>query len=142
MFCMASLQVYDITVFQEVIIRGYKYFNKYDQNRLFSVWIFKITHNEIKRYYKQKKNKQADNIDEKSILFNIEENEGKNKVLEIYRIAEELRPKHREVFFLFYYNGFSINEISEICKIKEGNIKFILNKARNSIKNSLGGQNG
>ena len=129
-------------VFQEVIIRGYKYFSKFDQGRLFSVWIYTITHNEIKRYYKLKKNKQTDKIDDRSFSLDLEENDEKKKISDIYRIAEELKPKHREIFFLFYYNGFSINEISTICNIKDGNVKFILNKARNSIKDILGGKDG
>lgn len=129
-------------VFQEVIIRGYKYFSKYDQDRLFSVWIFSISHNEIKRYFKQKKRKPTENIEGKSLPIDSEEGNEQKKVANIYRIAEELKPKHKEVFFLFYNNGFTIKEISGICNIKEGNIKFILNKARNRIKDLLGEKNG
>lgn len=61
----------------------------------------------------------------------------KTRVQDVYDVAESLDPKKRQVFFLFYYNRFSINEIKEITGIKEGNIKFILNQCREEIKSKL-----
>jgi DNA-directed RNA polymerase specialized sigma24 family protein len=52
-----------------------------------------------------------------------------------------LKPKYKEVFFLFYDGGFSISEIAGITGLKAGNIKFILNKAREAVRSVLGESN-
>jgi len=52
-----------------------------------------------------------------------------------------LKPRQREVFFLFYDQGFSIQEIARITGLREGNVKFILNRARTAIKSIMGDQN-
>ncbi len=129
-------------VFQEVIIRGYKYFDRYDRKRAFDLWIFAIAHNEIKRYFSGNRFRELTVTDPIDAQPNLPDPEVGQQVREIYRIADELKPKYREVFYLFYYNGFSVREISTICQLKEGNIKFILNGARKRIKEIIGEKNG
>ena len=46
-------------------------------------------------------------------------------------------PAQREVFFLFYYNRFSIAEIAAICSLRQGNVKFILNRGREAVRRAL-----
>ena len=70
-----------------------------------------------------------------------EPDDSQELVKEVYQFAESLKPKQREVFFLFYYSGFTISEVSQITKLKTGNIKFILNQARTSLKKIFGEQN-
>ena len=63
-------------------------------------------------------------------------------VREVYRFADSLKPKHKEIFFLFYDSGFSVAEISRVTGVREGNVKFILNRARNSLRERLGANHG
>ena len=49
-------------------------------------------------------------------------------------MAGTLKPRQREVFFLYYYNGFNISEIAAITGLTEVNIKFILYQARKAVK--------
>ncbi len=46
----------------------------------------------------------------------------------------ELSPKNRVVLELFYYEGYSVSEISEILKISEGSVTSRLSRARKKLK--------
>ena len=131
-------------IFQETVLRAYKYINSFtvrddDKKRSFKTWIFSIAHNEIKHYHKKKWN-PVKTIANHSNLVHDRFNE--EIVRDIYELARQLKPKQRNVFFLYYYNKFSIREICAITKLKEGNIKFILNQSRKKIKKKLGVKNG
>lgn len=131
-------------VFQETVLRALKYISGFKPNRSFKTWIFTIAHNEIKSYYKKNSDKdrimpdvfRGENIAEEFAANS--EGEEKNVVKDIYEIAAELKPNQRRVFFLFYDDKFSIKEIRDITGLKEGNIKFILNRSRERIKEELG----
>ena len=125
-------------VFQETVLRALKYFKSYKKELNFGTWLFSIAHNEIKRHFKK-----AGKI---TAFYDVEDlglSSTKRQDLEkdIYLYAERLKPRHREVFFLFYYNGFTISEISRIIRLKEGSIKAFLNQARNTLRELLGEDN-
>ncbi len=124
-------------VYQEVMMRGFKYLHSLKDRESFRKWIFSIAHNEIKRYFG--KHKSAANVSFAEALAVPMEGDA-HLVSEIYRIAFRLKPSHREVFFLFYHNEFSVREIHDITGLGEGNVKYILNQARNRIKLVLGGE--
>ena len=57
--------------------------------------------------------------------------------LEIFETVMKLPDKFRIVIHLFYYEDYSIKEISEILKISEGNVKVRLSRGRSFLKNTL-----
>lgn len=124
-------------VFQETILRAFKYLNTFSTKRgaSFKTWLYTIAHNEIRNHYRQDKNRPEPLEDDSRVKIGSSPN---NQARDIYEIAGRLGQKNRNVFFLFYYNQFSIREIKEITGLKEGNIKFILHQARSIIKNHLG----
>ncbi len=125
-------------VFQETILRAFKYFKSYKKGLNFGSWLFSIAHNEIKRHFK-KAGKMSTLNDVESL--GISSTKRNDLVKDIYLYAEKLKPRHREIFFLFYYNGFNISEISRIIHLKEGSIKAFLNQARNTLRELLGEDN-
>lgn len=123
-------------VFQETVMRAFRYFYSYKKDKEFSTWIFAIAHNEVKKHFrKARKYVFVENIDR---IKRAGPDDSRELVQEVYRFAERLKPKHREVFFLFYYTGFAISEISLITGIKEGTVKVLLNRARNDLKKVFG----
>jgi RNA polymerase sigma-70 factor (ECF subfamily) len=126
-------------VYQETILRAFKYRKSYDRQNPFKTWIFTIAHNEIKRYFNKHK-KIQDEVDLEEYPNIIDDPGSDNQILvrDIYEVAQQLTPNQRRVFFLFYDQRFSILEISEITGLKQGNIKFILNQSREKIKQKLG----
>lgn len=126
-------------VFQETVLRALRYFRSYKKEKKFNTWLFAIAHNEIKKHYK--KASQHASFNDMDRVKAPEPDDSQELVKEVYQYAEILKPKQREVFFLFYYSGFTISEVSQITKLKPGNIKFILHQARNSLKKIIGEQN-
>jgi len=125
-------------VYQETILRAYKYKKTYDSNAPFKTWIFSVAMNEIRYYFNKNKRTPAVNslqLDEDIGLKG--ESDDSRLIRDIYEVAQQLKPKHQQVFFLFYDEGFSIKEISDMTGIREGNVKYILNQAREKIKEKL-----
>jgi RNA polymerase sigma-70 factor (ECF subfamily) len=124
-------------LYQEVVIRAWRYFPSFDQRRSFSSWLFTIAHNEIKKYFNQRK------ADHKVIPLELLVKEPAAPASEdpdvalIHGLARQLPLRQREVFYLFYYNGFSIAEIAAICGLRRGNVKFILNRGRVAVRKAL-----
>ena len=59
-----------------------------------------------------------------------------------YILAEavnRLRPEFKEVVLLFYYQGFSVAEISEMLGIAEGTVSSRLSRARTKLQEELKG---
>jgi RNA polymerase sigma-70 factor (ECF subfamily) len=124
-------------LYQEVVIRAWRYFPSFDRRRSFSSWIFAIAHNEIKKHFNKHKE------DQKVIplaLLAVEPAAPSAEdpaVALIYGAARQLPLRQREIFFLFYYNNFSIAEIAVISGLRQGNVKFILNRGREAVRQVL-----
>lgn len=125
-------------VFQETVLRALKYFKSYKKELNFKTWLFSIAHNEIKKHFK-KAGKVPTFYDVEG--FGTSSSKQQDLVKDIYLYAKRLKPRHREVFFLFYYSGFTISEISGILRLKEGSIKAFLNQARNALRDIIGEDN-
>lgn len=123
-------------LYQDAVLRAFRYRKSYRPEHAFKTWIFTVAHNEIKRYFNRHKNTPS-SLDLMEHIYVTDDNQDEEKVRVIYEIASQLNPRQRNVFFLFYDHGFSLKEISGITGLKEGNIKFILNRARETIKKTL-----
>lgn len=126
-------------IFQESVLHAFRYFRTFRKDASFEAWLFSIAHNEIKKHFKKSAKLPAP-LDAVRAAF---PDSGRTRELvnEVYRFAETLKPRQREVFFLFYDSGFTIAEISRITGLDEGNIKFILNQARQNLKSIMGEDN-
>lgn len=123
-------------VYQETLMRAFKYFRSFRKNKSFATWIFAIAHNEIRKYLKNRL--PSIRFDPATEFYTNSPYLPSLLVREIYDYAERLKPKQREVFFLFYDNGFSIAEISRITGLSNSHIKLILHRARKYLRQKLG----
>lgn len=121
-------------LFQETSIKAFKYFPSFRQQGNFKSWIFTIAHNLIKDHYKKKKTIQLDSEDHLAGYTMETENPS---VKEIYLLAESMKPKRREIFFLYYDQEFTVREISRIIGESVYAIKFHLYQGRQHIKKQL-----
>ena len=123
-------------LYHDVVIRAWRYFRSFDQQRSFSTWIFAIAHNEIKKYFKKRKAGRA--VIRLELLAGEPAAPAADPDVDlIYGAARQLPLKQREVFFLFYYNRFSIAEIAAICGLNQGNVKFMLHRGREAVRLAL-----
>jgi RNA polymerase sigma-70 factor (ECF subfamily) len=123
-------------VYQETVLNAFRYFGTYRPEREFAPWIFAIAHNALRDHFRREARTSADpDIERRGAEDDARTRE---MVREVFAYAEKLKPRHREVFFLFYDSGFSVAEIAGVTGLREGNIKLILHQARNSLKTALG----
>lgn len=127
-------------VFQETVLHAFQYFRTFKKDRDFSTWIYSIAGNEIKKHYK--KASRTSGCLDAALLHSPDSSHTHQLAREVYLFANSLSQRQRKVFFLFYDSGFTIAEISRITGLREGNIKFILNQARQNLKSIMGEKNG
>ena len=121
-------------LFQEALMKAFRYFDSYDSRRSFKTWIFTIAHNLIKDFFQKNQTMVSyDEIPETALDGSVD----LQQVKEIYRIANYLKPRQRQVFFLYYDNEFKVAEIARITGLSRANIKFILYQARLAIRRTL-----
>jgi RNA polymerase sigma-70 factor (ECF subfamily) len=119
-------------IFQDTLLKAFRYFHSFDRRKNFKTWIFTIAHNLLKDVFREKQLRHWPlSLEE---VGEITADAVSNDVYEIYTTAAALKPRHREVFFLYYYNEFTISEIIEITGLTRPNIKFMLHQARKAIK--------
>lgn len=121
-------------IYQEALLKGFKYFYSYNPEKNFKSWLFTIANNLIKDYYRNNKS----NLPLEPNLMSDREGQTLSlKVIDIHHAVGELKPHHRRVFFLFYYSEFKITEISAITGLSQSNIKFILAQSRKRLRKFL-----
>jgi len=110
----------------------------------FKYWIFRVCKNLYFDFLRKEKEYSSENKLE-NIIFNNEtpldkiiESEEKKR---LYSLVINLRESYREILILYYYCGFSIEEISKSRDITESAAKTLLFRARKKLKNALEGEN-
>ena len=113
---------------QEAILRAWIALEKLKNPDSARSWLLKITVNaaySIRR--KQKKLVCVETLPETEA----EEPEEKHRLREK---VEKLREKLRLVIVLYYYEGFTVAEISEILRISQGTVKSRLSRGREQLR--------
>lgn len=58
---------------------------------------------------------------------------------ELFEAVMNLPEKYRIVIHLFYYEDYSVNEIADILKLTQSNVKVRLSRGRSLLRNIKGG---
>jgi RNA polymerase sigma-70 factor (ECF subfamily) len=128
-------------LFQDTLLKAFRYFYSFNRQRNFKTWIFSIAHNLMKDAFQKRQLRQwqlpLEDTEEISVAGDKIKKTNTIDVQEVYAVASSLKPRHREVFFLYYYNEFTISEINRITGLSRPNIKFMLHQARKAIKKAL-----
>ncbi len=126
----------DIT--QNIFIKIYKGLKTFRGESSISTWIFSITRNTtINESKKIKRHLSAEELGDVLSIDNRKDVELRTKV---FKAMEKLKPEHREIIKMFYFDRFSYREISGILKIEIGTVKSRINRAKNELKKYLGGE--
>lgn len=93
-------------------------------------WLIRVTINLCKNRLKSAWFRKTEPIYDTTLSFSDEEKFVMNAVM-------ELPSKYRSVILLYYHEGYSIREISNILDIKESTISSQLQRARAQLKSKL-----
>jgi len=120
---------------QEAFIKAYKNFKKFDKNKNFFTWYYKILKNHCLNVIRSIKNKKEDSYieiktDSENPLYNIELKE-QIKLLE--NALKKLSFEKREIIILKEFEYKSYNEISELLDIPVGSVMSRLFYARKEL---------
>ncbi len=117
---------------QETLMSAYKNFGSLKEVQFFDTWITRILIN--KCYDIIKKNKKVAYLNEQ---MEVEANESYydryKEDSTVERVLSQINPELKLVTVLYYYDEFSVKEISEMLNIPEGTVKSRLARARDKI---------
>jgi len=119
-------------VFQEVFLRLSKKMPEFENEEHEKAWLIRVTINCSKNLLNSAFLKHKTDSERELTFENVERNE-------VYYAVAELPLKYRTIIYLYYYEGYKINEISKILKIKENTVKSQLSRAREKLKEKMEG---
>lgn len=117
---------------QEALLKAYEKLHTLKQDEFFKTWITRILIHECFKICK--KNKKI--IPYEEYMENARMWE-EGRYTQLYLAIMELPEELRVLVTLYYLEGFSQKEISEILDIREGTIKSRLSRARRLLKEQL-----
>lgn len=119
-------------IFQEVFLRLVQNTHKLHSEEHAKAWLIRVTINCCKQHFLSSWNKKTTGFDEMVLPAEIDTGER-----ELYDAVMRLGESHRTVIHLFYYEGYSIAEISSITGEKENTVKSQLRRARLVLREQL-----
>ncbi|WP_449537840.1 sigma-70 family RNA polymerase sigma factor [Ferdinandcohnia sp. Marseille-Q9671] len=144
---IAFMYVNDLTIcediIQDVFISCYKKISSFRNESQYKTWLIRITINKCKDYQRKwsfrnliympimepfmKSNETgAEDVYLKSVESN-----------QIVEAFSKLSPIYKDILILFYYQDLSVEEISQIKKVKVNTVKARLTRGRFQLKNIL-----
>ena len=120
-------------ILQETFFKYYKNINKLPPTpEEIKKWLMKVSINTSKDYLRK--------IIKCRFLYE-NEIEGykspENNDLELIDILKKLKKKYRIPIFLYYYEGYKIQEIAALLNLKESAVKMRISRARKIIKEEM-----
>ena len=122
-------------VYQEVFLRLAKKLPIFESKKHEKAWIIKVTINCSKNILNSKHSRNDVELKDTDNVMP-DENDEKN---DVYYAVLELPLKYRTVIYLFYYEGYRIEEMSKILNTNVNTIKSWLSRARKKLKSKIGG---
>ncbi len=123
---------------QETFIKAYKHISNISKLNNEKAWLIRIAINTCKDIRRKTWFKMVDrnkNIDDLNLYSNYKTEFDDTVTSSVMALGA----KYREVILLYYYQGMSIREISEVTGINESTINSRLNRARKQLEGHLEG---
>lgn len=122
-------------VIQESILKAYTNYDSLQDKNKFKAWILRIVHNTaIDFIKKQRELLDSDTVEQIPIM---EPSIDKETKLTIWEAVQKLIYPYQTVIILYYYNGYSTEQISEITSTSVVNIRKQLSRGRKMLANLL-----
>lgn len=136
-------EAYDIT--QDVFLKAYKHLHRFDTDRKFSSWIYRIAHNESVNWLKKKTRVKMESLE--SHVENGYQLEGKTDIhAEMIRKQEQhvvrkaiasLPEKYRKVMVMRYAEQLSYQEIAKKLDKPINTIGTLINRAKKRLASEM-----
>ena len=117
-------------IYQEVFLKYLQSKKEFKNEEHKKAWLIRVTINSCKKLWLSSWKRKVIPLDDE-IKFEMEEDIG------LYNEIKKLPKKYRVVIHLFYYEQYSVKDISKILKQKESTIRTWLTRARKLLKNYI-----
>lgn len=122
-------------IVQETFLKLLKCKKQFESDEHVRNWLLRVTVNECNSMWNSSWRKKViltDEQEDKPVFSTPEQSE-------LYELVMQMSPKYRQVIYLYYFEGFSAREVASILKISETAVQTRLQRARNKLKEQLGG---
>lgn len=132
-------------IVQEALIKAYLHIRRYDPERSFSTWVYKIATNCALDHLRKKKDRSLDDLEEvpaEEINTLIEQEDAAVRIEQIATLKKAIAglPSHYQaVINLYYWEEKSYDEIAAIMQKPLGTIKVWLYRAKRQLKEACNG---
>lgn len=115
----------------EAVLRAYEKMHTLREAERFRPWIMQITANEARKIYgKNKRVSPVEDMEAYMPAFRDEHHE-------LWDVVMQLEPAYREVIMLYFYERFTLKEISGIIHVPEGTVKSRLSRAKDRLRKMM-----
>lgn len=134
-------------VLMDCFLKAYNNISAFKFESKFSTWFYKIVYNTALTKLANQKRKiesEMSSVDDIKYLeskYRADELVKENISDIIKKIIEELPEKNAAVITMFYLEEMNCEEISDVLKISVSNVKVILHRSRNLLKEIIGKRN-
>ncbi len=130
-------------IYQEVFIKLYTHKVQFESNEHLKAWLLRVTINASINYLKSHWHKKTVEYEPNEMIPNSDNTESTvckaEEVTQILNAVMSLKIQFREVILLYYYEEYTIPEISQILNTPEGTVKTRLMRAKDKLKKILKG---
>ena len=118
---------------QDAFIQYHISKKEFDSEEHIRAWLIRVTINKAKNAAKRFWRRNRTSLEDQLTTLSFESEEAS----QVFEAVMQLAPKYRIVVHLFYYEDYSVREITEILKISEANVKTRLSRARVMLRDTL-----
>lgn len=128
-------------VSQEVFVKLYRFLHQFKQDR-FTTWLYKITLNATRDYYRKEQRQQAKEDKLHAQQQNTYSSAEDNVLLfeedrHLHNAIQALDEKYRYPLVLYYFHELKYEEIAEVLNISLSSVKVRLLRAKEKLKAAL-----
>jgi len=127
-------------VLQDCFLKAYNSLNSFKGEAKFSTWFYRIVYNSALTKLSSQKRKIETEMTSVEDHFDLESNYNADEIEKkdinelVHKIINKLPEKYSAIITMFYLNEMSIEEISEVMQITVSNVKVMLHRSRNSLR--------
>ena len=129
--CQNQMDAEDVV--QETFVQYYTSRKEFESEQHIRAWLLRVVINKAKNISRTFWRKNKCSLEDYMETLSFPDSQSR----ELFEEVMKLPDKYRIVIHLFYYEDYSVREISNILKISESNVKIRLSRGRAMLKNSL-----
>jgi RNA polymerase sigma-70 factor (ECF subfamily) len=127
-------------VLQDCFLKAFNSLSSFKQESKFSTWFYKIVYNTVLTKLLSKKRKIENEMSSVDDHFELEYKSNVNEIDNremselLKKLISQLPENHAAVVSMFYLDEMSCEEISEVVNTSVSNVKVMLYRSRNALK--------